>query len=69
MTKEQGKLQTALIETGREVEAIKQDHDMSDIEQAFKAFKFAIQLNDFPGVRRYGRQLAARVIKYMIVNL
>ena len=69
MTKDQRKLQSALIETGREVESMKDTPDISDLEATFKALKLAADQNDMVGMRRYGRQLAARVVKWMVERL
>lgn len=69
MYKDKRKLHTSLIETGREVEGMKQTPDLADMEMTFQALKFAMNLKDMQGMRRYGRQLAARVTKFMIEKL
>ena len=69
MTKDTRKLQSALIEVGHEVEDMKNTPDLSDLEATLKALKFAEQLNDMVGMRRYSRQLAARVVKWMVEKL
>jgi hypothetical protein len=63
------KLQSALIETGKEVEGIKGTPSITDMDDKFEQFKIAAIHNDMRKMRKYGRQMAAMVIKFMIEKL
>lgn len=69
MNKPNIKLQTVLIEQGKEVEAMKHSPTLAEMEDRFEQFKIAIQSNDMRRQRIYGRQLTAMVTKYIIENL
>lgn len=68
MNKQQSKLQTALIETGKEVEALNMP-GMPELEAEFNLFKAAEQKGDMKGMRKHGRRLAALVVKVMVERL
>jgi hypothetical protein len=69
MTKQKRKLQTALIETGKEVEGMKQIPSLAEMEDRFERFKIAIQNDDMKKMRLFGRQLSSMVTKFMIEKL
>lgn len=63
------KLQTALIQAGKEVEAIKDTPSLAEMEDKFERFKIAIQSNDMRKMRLYGRQMTAHITRFMIDKL
>jgi hypothetical protein len=63
------KLQSALIETGKEVEGMKQVPSLAEMEDRFERFKIAIQTEDLKKQRLYGQQMAAVITKYLIEKL
>jgi hypothetical protein len=63
------KLQSALIDTGKEVEAIAKTPTLAELEGNFERLKIAIQTNDMRKMRSYGRHMAAMIIKMMIEKL
>jgi hypothetical protein len=63
------KLQSALIETGKEVEAIAKAPALPELEDNFERLRIAIQSNDVRKMRSYGRHMAAMIIKMMIEKL
>lgn len=67
--KRAAKLHMELLEIGKEVEGMKGSPDLPEMELAFENLKFAMKLSDLEGERRYGRQLCAKVTKYMLDNL
>jgi hypothetical protein len=69
MNKQISKLQTALIETGKEVEAMKETPGEAQIHICFLCFSLAIKENNMKDMHRYGRKLAALVLKFMIEKL
>ena len=63
------KLQSALIETGKEVEAIKETPYLIDMDDKFELLKTAIMSDDMRMMRKYGREMSAMVIKFMVERL
>lgn len=63
------KLQTALIEIGKEAQAIKEMSGIPDIEAQLYLFKTAHQNGDLKAMRKAGRRLAALTTKFMIDKL
>jgi hypothetical protein len=68
MTQER-KLQSALIETGKEVEAIIETPVISDMETQLYLLKIASRNGTMKQMRRAARRLSALVIKFMIEKL
>jgi hypothetical protein len=68
-TKHARKLQTALIEQGKEVEKMNYTPDQEAFDLTLKNLKFAIQNNDMEDQRLYGRKLCAQVTKFMLDKL
>jgi hypothetical protein len=64
MTPYQLKLQTFLIETGKETNNI--TPSLTEMETTFAKFKTAINKDDIPGQVKYGRLLAAMVAKWVV---
>lgn len=67
--KQESKLQTALIEQGKEVEAMDITPDIEHLEVTFNNLKFAMQQNDMSDMRLFGRRLTAQVTKFMVDKL
>lgn len=67
--KNKRKLQRALIETIKEVEAMNTAPDIEQMELTFQCLKTAIQLGNMPDQRLFGRRLAAQITKFMVHNL
>lgn len=67
--KNKRKIATALIEQGREVEAMESAPDIEQMELTFKCLKTAIQLKNMRDQRLFGRRLAAQLTKFMVVKL
>jgi hypothetical protein len=63
------KLQSALIETGKEVEAMKETPEITEIETAFYQLETANYNNDMKQMRKACRRLAALATKFMIEKL
>jgi len=63
------KLQSALIETGKEAEAMKEVPRLSEMDTELANFKSAVYLDDLIGQRRHGRKLTAMLTKFMIEKL
>lgn len=63
------KLQTALIETGKEVDAMKDTPDLSVIQDKFIELQMAMKADNMKAIRKHGRKLCAQVIKFMIEKL
>jgi hypothetical protein len=64
VTPYQLKLQTALIEIGKEANKITPTD--SDIDHCHTKLQEAITKGDIRGQRKYGRMLAAMVVKWMV---
>jgi hypothetical protein len=64
MTPYQLKLQTFLIEIGKQSEKI--TPTLTDMESTFAKLKTAIEKDDIPGQVKYGRLLAAMVSKWCV---
>lgn len=67
--KNKRKLGSALIEQGREVEAMEGTPDIEQMELTFQCLKTAIQLNNMQDQRLFGRRLAAQVTKFIVEKL
>jgi hypothetical protein len=63
------KLQTALIEAGKEAEAIRDTPSLAEMEDKFERLKTAILSNDMRKMRLYGRQMTAYITRFMIDRL
>ena len=64
MTPYQLKLQTFLIEIGKQSETI--SPSVAEMETTFAKFKTAIEKDDLPGQVKYGRALAVMVSKWVV---
>jgi hypothetical protein len=64
VTPYQLKLQTFLIEVGKQSENI--TPSLADMETIFAKFKTAIEKEDIKGQVKYGRELAAMVSKWVV---
>ena len=64
VTPDQLKLQTALIEIGKEANTI--TPTQPDIDHCHSKLQEAISKGDLRGQRKYGRMLAAMVVKWMV---
>lgn len=69
MTKKKIKIQTALIEQGKEVEEMEATPDTAEMQLSLDGLKTAVQLKDMKGMRVYARKLAAQSTKFMIDKL
>lgn len=69
MTKQKIKLQTALIEQGKEVESMDATPDAEAMQISLDCLKTAMQLKDMRGMRVYARKLAAQSTKFQIDKL
>lgn len=69
MTEQKIKLQTALIEQGKEVEAMDITPSIEHLEVTYNNLKFAMQQNDMADMRLFGRRLTAQVTKFMVDKL
>lgn len=67
--KNKGKIRSALIEQGREVEAMEAAPSTEQMELTFQCLKTAIQLKNMQDQRLFGRRLAAQLTKFMVVKL
>lgn len=69
MTSFQIKLQTALIEIGKEAEKLKGTPTASNMAKALIQLDKAIQAGDLVKIRRHSRELCAMVVKMMVEKL
>jgi hypothetical protein len=69
MNKQTSKLQTALIETGKEIEALKETPGLATIQDQCIELQVAMKKENMKATRKEGRKLCAMVIKYMIEKL
>jgi len=63
------KLQSALIEVGKEVEAIKETPGYVDMRTELALLGASEDEGDMKSMRKHGRKLAAMVIKFMTDKL
>lgn len=67
--KNKRKIRSALIEQGREVEAMESAPGIEQMELTFECLKAAMQLNNMPDQRLFARKMAAQLTKFMVVKL
>jgi len=63
------KLQSALIEVGKEAEAMKETPGYTDMEIQLVCFRSSVNEGDTRGMRKHLRKLAAMGIKFMTEKL
>ena len=66
---DKSKLHEALIETGKEIEAMEETPSIPEMEAELYRLKSANLNGDMKLMRRAGRRLGALVIKFMIEKL
>jgi hypothetical protein len=69
MTPYNRKLQSALISAGKDVEGIKHTPTVADMEDKLERLKAAIETGDMRMMRKYGREVCAYVMKFMVERL
>lgn len=67
--KNKRKIQSTLIEIGKEVEAMEDAPAVEQMELTLKCLTSAIQLKNMPDQRLFARKMAAQLTKFMVQNL